>query len=571
MEQPQSLGFERGGELDSTAITNIAVVGGSAVVTGAAGALIVAEGTKTHPVPIAFSPDIRGTVGFTDKAGATATNVDQTIILPNAKVGTGLPILQGVKVNITHPNIYQELNNALAHPHETTAVQKQFVALIAKPETTKQQVSETLTSAVVDGATGFAVVAAGVAIAARRIHPIRRFNNYVDNLKNRYARFAVRGGAVALAATVAGGCGYQGYDYASSSQPKGDPLPLEITKRSSQLEGGYVHGDILKGLLNKVVAQVDKGARGWDRTNEQLNTAVSEYMLRNGNYSGYQANEAVVTTTGMLCNEGAARTVYQTVQWRFAHSATVSAGDNHIMGNRWPALESNCMKTIQDHTIGRNNASALGNHDGKPGPWDISKDNDYVKKVGNAFYVSVPDPRDMMGNKTATPPSGEDLKYAIAAAGSLVAEKACEVESTTGKRPRVIVSSPEMGYEVILRGCATSVTSDHYLFTKSPTRPTLKNIEANGRITHQFVNNSLAGAKSNYSFYKDPQKPASIGVQYYDKQNGELTEALSIEYGPGLKTEVRSQDSYTITAPPRYIVNYVANYSKTAAETFAMR
>ncbi len=571
MEHPQSLSFERGGELDSTAITNIAVVGGSAVAAGAAGALVVAEGTKTHPVPIAFSPDIRGTVGFTDEAGATATNVDQTIILPNAKVGTGLPILQGVKVNITHPNIYQELNNALAHPHQTTAVQKQFVALIAKPETTKQQVSETLTSAVVDGATGFAVVAAGVAIAARRIHPIRRFNNYVDSLKSRSARLAVRGGAVALAATVVGGCGYQGYDYAASSQINSEPLPAEITKRSPQLEGGSVHGDILKGLLNKVVAQVDKGSRGWDSTNDQVNTALSKFILKNGNNAGYEGSDAVISMTGMLCNEGAARTVYQTMQWRFPHSATVSAGDNFIMGHRWPAIESNCMKLIQNHTIGRNNVSALGNHDGKPGAWDISKENDYVKKSGNAYYVSVPDPRDTMGDKTAVPPSGEKLKHAIADAGSLVAKKACQVEQESGKRPRVILSAPEMGYEVILRGCATSVTSDHYLFTKTPSRPTLKNIETNGKVVHQFVNSTAAGANSNYAFYKRPQKPASMSVQYYDKKSDELVGSISIQYGRGVSAAVKRQNSAQTTAPPNYMVNFVRQYSKTADKTLSSK
>lgn len=561
------LGAEKGGELNRGDILSLAMIGGAGLVGATAGAIGTAQATKTYPIPVDFSPDIHGEASFTSNNGVMTTNEGEMLYSPNAQVGTHLPGLHGVKVNITRPNLYHELTNALQHPNQDSKIEKQFIGIISKPELAKAHVSESLTSAVVEGASGFAILATGLAVGIKYGRPLHRFNSFVEKIHNRWAQTAVKAGAVLTAGVAVTGCGVKGIEVVNSGENVGYVIPAEISKRSPQLEGARIRGHLIESEIKKANRAIDRGSNDWDRINAGVSTAISRDQLNETAASESNSDkETVVTATGTLCNEGYARSVYQTIQWRYKHDATVLGGDNYMTGHRW-ATENDCMKIIDNHTIGRNNASALSNHDGKPGPWDISQKNGYAKRIAGNFYISVPDPRDMMGDKQAQPPTGEELKYAIAKAGSIAANKACQIESATGRRPRVVLSTPEMGFETILSGCATSVTSDHYLFSRTPGKPTLRNILTNGRVVHQFVNPSSSGAKTNYEFYKGPQKLAATGLQVYDKATGELSGARSVIYGPGIDAKVVNQDTTTTTRPNQAMINFVLSYSPTGIKT----
>lgn len=561
------LGSDHGGELSQNDLKALGTVAGAAALGAAAGGFAAAEYTKINPVDVSFSPDIAGEASFTNSPGVVVANNDQRLASPNAEVKTGLPGLRGVKVTITRPDLYQELRAELANPGQASGIEKQLIGVISKPEVAKTEVSDSLTSTVVGGASGTALLAVGLAIGLRKLRPLKRMTEVVDRINNRWGQSAVKAGTIITAATVATGCGYKGLETVMAREDMGRPLPAEIAKRSPQLENARVRGALVEAELQKAVAAIDRGNNQWDETNADVNSAISRDRLtgRGVSHSTVEDSETIITATGILCNSGYVRTVYQSIQWRYKHNATMLAGDNHITGNRW-SIESDCMPMIRRHTIGANNLSALANHDGKPGPWDISKDNGYVKQVNGSYYVSVPDPRNMMGDKQAQPPSGVDLKLAIAKAGSLVANKSCSIQAATGRRPRVVVSSPEMGFETILRGCATTVSSDHYIFSKSPTRPVLRNVLHNGNVVHQFVNPSSAGAKTNYEFYKGPQKLAATGLQTYDKQTGELTAAKTIVYGPNSKAEVINQDTNRTVRPNQAMINFVMSYSPTGSQ-----
>lgn len=566
--KPESLGSQDGGGFNTDDAKNAAILsvaGATGVVVGAAAGALR---TEFQPIGVELSKDIHAEVSFTEHEGLTAVNYDNEISAPNAPVVTNLPGFRGVKVNITKPDLFNAVDQAINNPEQPKpASSKQLLSVAAKPGLAVQSVNEALTAEVVHGATAGLLVFVAGAVMIRKAHPVRRFHELVNRIRHEKIRKLAPWAATLSMSVVTAGCGYTGNQVLQNLDQPGAPLPGAIANRSALLKGATTKGSEISSRIQRILRTFDKGTASWTRIDAKLNMVVDEYEAGDGLlYRGDKSTQTVLNQTGVLCNEPFTKTVNNTIQKRFKPDITEDTGDRTLSGGRWP-YERDCVKNLVANITSKAIVMGDGNHEGdEPTRWSIGKDSDYTRKVGGVYYISSPDPRANRWGKDTEKLSYKDLAALIGQQGSIIAERACEVEEKTGEKPRILAHTPEAGYEAILRGCASIVSSGHGIGhndNKNTTRPSLKKFTAlDGSEVYQLINVTAPGSSNNSSQYGGPGKDGATVIMHYNMPQNELTAAEAIIIKKDAMPEIKAMEMPEAKSPTQEMLDFVATNSK---------
>lgn len=433
----------------------------------------------------------------------------------------------GIHANITEFNV--PLNSRGLS--ELVGLASQFHTAVQEP--IQHAVIERLA---VGGGIGGAI---GVGLGVAAVHKLKqrglpeRARTFSTSFKNKFNQHPLRTiGAAGLSAAALFGCADRGYNLMSNEVPAG-PSPTLMssfypnnTKMLGDATVSGTGGYLAKTLVGAGETYVKTVDRFWQQSASRFNTAFSVYEKGAGRkYANNKNIVPIMQLSDLHCTYPAYKYYLPTVIQKFQPSIIVNNGDTYTNSGTMP-YEKNCASDFIKQAVGtadqENKLSSptpvigvTGNHDPKqsiPGIITLNNKNNYTTTVDSITFVGADYPIQTIWS---TQPDGE-LAYnkAITQEGDILAKKACEITKNTGEPPVVLAHSVAEAYETGVNGCASIIDTGH----SHREGAVEQSVGPNGNTVLWHTAGTATGANIGFTIYETPQLPATLMMQYFNKQ-----------------------------------------------------
>jgi predicted phosphodiesterase len=568
----------------SRELLETAAVGAAAVPFGMAFGAV--EANTQFNKKVVYAPGMEANVSLSVHKGLAVNSDLADVKAPNYPVHTGVPGINGVKIDITK----------LQPPKDITLVQEydilfgQFDSAVAKP-TAEGVLTQTL-----EGITIGAVVAGVAAVTIWRRHRDNKRNipqeqNEISSLrekakstgdaslseiadakqaridklhKRRKTRKFIAGALTALAISVGMSGESPGSEQDSVANVNSTPISALLESKVPELRGATVSGFFGKSL-NQLPGVLASNAASdvdfWQQSAIDTNKVYENYLQGPGKKYAENTNiKTILQVSDIHCDTPYLENYFGSVLGETDPSLVLINGDTGSNADTMP-YEARCYSDL-DKDIGQARditgqpmpaVNIEGNHDPFTAPdmphiTTLDSHNDY--HVHGDWYDVVGDTDPVRTTLSNSPSNVSEQNRLLAQQGHNTAEAGCKIRQARanqfGPPPFIIAMGHESvsGYETIVRGCADIVETGHTHHEE----PIQKFTGDNGQIVLQHTVGTASGADLGILPAEKPLQDATLALQYYNQARHKIVGQAVITVTPGGLSKVSLQ-KLPIAAP----------------------